>query len=336
VIDVLIQYSGLAMRHFISSILASVFCLAGVLPSEAQEVYPNRPVRIVVPFAPGGSADILARIVAIPMSSLLGQPVVVENRGGGGGSLASAYVAQAPRDGYTLLWATLSTHGYNPHLYKNLTYDVEKDFAPITVLLNIPNVIAVHPDVPAQTLPQLIAHLKAKPGSVNYGSSGNGSTTHIGGELFKSMTGTDILHVPYKSSGGMLQALLANQIQVVFDPVPSSLSYIKSGRARALAVTSEKRLSILPDVPTTGEVGLPSYVTYTWNMLAAPAGTPAPVLKKLNEAGNQAIRDPATRARLEELSAIPLGTTEEEARAHLQAELKKWGPIIKASGAKVD
>ncbi|MBV8168764.1 MAG: tripartite tricarboxylate transporter substrate binding protein [Alphaproteobacteria bacterium] len=302
----------------------------------AQDAYPTKPIRLVVPFAAAGPTDIIARLVAQKMTESLGQQIVIDNRGGAGGNLGSDIVAKAPGDGYTLLMGTVATHAINAALYPKMPYDPVKDFEPISLLVIVPGVLMVHPSAPAKTVQELIALLKANPKQYSYASSGNGTPLHLSGELFKTMAGVEMEHVPYRGSGPALIDAVSGQVPVMFDLLPSALPYIKDGKLRALAVTSPKRVETLPDVPSMDESGLKGYETYTWNALFAPANTPAAIIQKLNDAANKAIADPATRAKLIELNAQVVGTTPQQLGDHVKAELAKWTPVVKRSGATVD
>lgn len=303
-------------------------------PAAAQD-YPTRPITLVIPFAAGGSTDLVGRLVAQKMGEDLGQQVVVENRGGAGGNLGAAHVAKAEPDGYTILMATVATHALNPAIYTKMPYDAEKDFAPISLLVTVPNVLTVHPSVPANTVQELIDLLKKEPGKYSYASSGNGSPLHLSGELFKTMAGVDIVHVPYKGSGPALIDVIAGQVPMQFDNLPSSTEHIKSGKLKGLGITTKERSPSFPDMPAIADT-LPGYETYSWNALFAPAGAPPEAIKRLNEAANKAIAEPAVKEKLAEFSATVVGSTPEELAAHVKAELAKWAPIVKASGAKID
>jgi tripartite-type tricarboxylate transporter receptor subunit TctC len=313
--------------------LAAVGFLASG-PAPAQEAaYPTRPVTLLVPFPAGGSTDVVARVVAAKLGEILGQQVVVENRGGAGGNIGAAAVARAEPDGYTLLMGTISTHAINPALYPRMPYDPVESFAPVSLLVVVPNVLVVHPSLEAETVQELVALLKAEPGQHNYASSGNGTPLHLSGELFKTMAGVEMTHVPYRGSGPALNDLLGGQVRIMFDNLPSSIGHIRQGALRALAVTTAQRSPAAPDLPTMAEAGLPGYETYTWNALFAPAGTPQPVVDRLAQAAAQAVADPAVKERLADLSAVAVGAGPAELREHVKAELAKWGPIVKASGA---
>jgi tripartite-type tricarboxylate transporter receptor subunit TctC len=303
--------------------------------ARAQGDYPARPVTLVVPFPAGGSTDLVARLIAAKMIGTLGQQVVVENRGGAGGNIGSAAVARAEPDGYTILMGTVATHALNPALYKKMPYDPVAGFAPISLLALIPNVLVVNPSFPAKSVKELIDLLKAEPGAYSYASSGNGTPLHLSGELFKTMAGVDMVHVPYKGAGPALVDVMGGHVPIMFDNLPPSLEHIRAGKLRGLAVTTKERAPSIPELPTIAET-LPGYETYSWNAFFAPAGTPAPIIQRLNEAALAALKDPEVAARLKDLSATPVGSTPEELAAHVKAELAKWAPIVKASGAKLD
>jgi tripartite-type tricarboxylate transporter receptor subunit TctC len=297
--------------------------------------FPDRPITLIVPFAPGGSTDLVARIVAAKMTELLKQTVVVENRGGAGGSLGATAVAKAAPDGYTILMATVATHALNPALYKKLQYDPIKDFAPITLLVNVPNVLTANPKFPVKSVKELIELAKKEPGKYAYASSGNGSPLHLSGELFKKMAGVDLVHIPYKGSGPALVDVLAGQVPLQVDNLPSSIEHIKGGRLVALGVTTAQRVPNLPDVPAIAET-LPGYETYSWNALFAPAGTPPEVIKALHDAGVEALKDETVKKKLTDATAVIVGSTPEELGEFTKKELEKWTPIVKESGAQID
>lgn len=319
---------------FAAAIATLAAALAPAGPAAAQE-FPTRPVTLVIPFAAGGSTDLVGRLIAERMAAELGQPVVVENKGGAGGNLGAAQVAKASPDGYTILMGTVATHALNPALYKKMPYDPVTSFAPVSLLVVVPNVLVVNPDFPAKTTEELIALLKKDPGKYSYASSGNGTPLHLSGELFKSMADVDMQHIPYQGAGPALVDVLSGQVPIMFDNLPSSTSHIKSGKLRALGVTTAKRAPSFPDVPAIAEA-VPGYETYTWNAVFAPAGTPPEVVAKLNAAANKALADPKVQARLADFSAVSVGSTPEELGAHVKKEIAKWAPIVKASGAQLD
>ncbi|HZC12449.1 MAG TPA: tripartite tricarboxylate transporter substrate binding protein, partial [Thermoleophilaceae bacterium] len=317
--------------------LGVLTALAGWMaaPAGAQGDYPTRPITLVVPFPAGGSTDLVARLVAAKMAESLGQQIVIENRGGAGGNIGAAAVARAEPDGYTILMGTVATHALNPALYEDMPYDAVEDFAPISLLALIPNVLVVHPDFPAKNVKELIDLLKAEPGEYSYASSGNGTPLHLSGELFKSMAGVDMVHIPYKGAGPALVDVIAGHVPIMFDNLPPSLEHIRAGRLRGLAVTTRERAPSLPELPTIAET-LPGYETYSWNALFAPAGTPEAIVARLNAAALAALADPEVAAKLKDLSTTVVGSTPEELASHVQAELAKWAPVVRASGAQLD
>lgn len=325
------------MKRFSSIVaLALALALASVTrPAFAQQTYPDRPIRLVVPFAAGGSTDIVARIIAAKMSEILKQQVVVENRAGAGGNAGAAAVARAAPDGYTVLMGTVATHAINPALYTKMPYDPVKDFAPVSLLVNVPNVVVVHPSLNVKSVKELIELLKANPGKYDYASSGIGTPLHLSGALFESMAGVKMVHVPYKGAGPALLDVVAGQVKIMFDNLPSSIGQIRKGAVVGLAVTTKERSPAAPDIPTVAESGLPGYETYSWNAIFAPAGTPQAYIDILAKAGAEAVADPTVKARLADLSAVPVGSTPAQLADHVKAELAKWGPVVKASGASL-
>lgn len=322
------------MRKLFCGLAALCTAIALPLAATAQD-FPTRAITMIVPFPAGGSTDLVARLIANKMSEGLGQQIVVENRGGAGGNIGSAAVAKAEADGYTILMGTVATHALNPAIYTKMPYDAEKDFAPISLLVVVPNVLIVHPSVPANSVSELVELAKKEPGKFSYASSGNGTPLHLSGELFKTMAGVDIVHIPYKGAGPALIDVVGGQVPIMFDNLPSSTGHIREGRLKALGVTTAKRASSFPDLPAIAET-LPGYETYTWNALFAPDGTPPEVIKRLNEEANKAVADEAVKAKLAEFSAEVVGSTPEALGEHVKAELAKWAPIVKESGAKVD
>ena len=303
------------------------------LPALAE--FPERAVTMVIPFAAGGSTDVVGRIVAQKMGDILGQQVVVQNVGGAGGSLGAGNVARSDPDGYTILMGTISTHTLNPLILKQKPYDPIKDFAPISNLVIVPNVVEVNPELPVHTVQELIDLAKKDPGALAYASSGNGTPLHLSGELFNKMAGTEITHIPYKGSGPALTDVLGNQVPIMFDNLPSSSGHIKSGKLRALAVTTKERVPSLPDVPTVAET-LPGYETYSWNALFAPAGTPPEVIARLNAAAVEAMKDPEVIQRMTDFSARIVASTPEELGAHVAREIELWTPIVTEANIQMD
>ncbi|NBB48902.1 tripartite tricarboxylate transporter substrate binding protein [Rhizobium sp. CRIBSB] len=311
--------------------------IAGLLlAAQAQAAFPEHPVTLVVPFAAGGSTDVVARVIAEKMSEDLGQQVIVQNVAGAGGSLGAGNVARAEPDGYTILMGTVATHALNPLILKNKPYDAEADFAPVSLLVLVPNVLVVNPELPAKSVEELLALLKAEPDKWSYASSGNGTPLHLSGELFKSMAGVSMEHIPYKGSGPALNDLLGNQVSVMFDNLPSSSAHIKAGTLRALAVTTAERAPSFPDVPTMAEAGLPGYETYTWNALFAPKDTPKEVVDRLNAAAVKAMADPGVAERMKEFSATIVASTPDELATHVKAEVAKWTPVVKDANVQMD
>jgi len=314
---------------------ASAAALLSFNAGAYAQAYPERTITLVVPFAAGGSTDVVARVIAQKMGDALGQQIVVENVAGAGGNLGADRVARAEPDGYTILMGTVATHALNPLILKTKPYDPEKDFAPISLLVVVPNVLVVNPQLPVNTVAELIALLKKEPDKHAYASSGNGTPLHLSGELFKTMAGVDMQHVPYKGSGPALNDLLGNQISIMFDNLPSSSAHIKSGTLKALGVTTAERASSFPDVPTIAET-VPGYETYTWNALFAPAGTPAEAIAKLNEAAKTALADPGVAKRMADFSAKIVGSSPEELKTHVSEEIAKWGPVVKEANVQMD
>ena len=311
--------------------LAAVIAFA-TAPAAAQD-YPTRPITLVVPYPAGGGNDVLARLVAERMSKSLGGTIVVENRGGAGGTIATRQVAKSPPDGYTILIAT-SSLAINPSLYPNVGYDPRKDFAPIGLLASGANVVLVHPSVPAKSIAELIGLAKKEPGKLNFASTGSGSSVHLAAELFAAMAGIKINHVPYRGSGPALNDLLGGHVTMMFATTPSAIGIVAGGKVRALGVTGAKRAAAFPDVPTIAEAGLPGYEAELHYGLVAPAGTPRPIVDRLNAALRAALNDATLRERLGREGAVPLPSTPEEYAADIDAEEKKWGKIVRDAGVK--
>ncbi len=308
------------------------------LPTQAQDNYPSRPIRMIIPFAAGGPTDIVGRIMGAKMGQVLGQQFVVEDRTGAGGNIGADAVAKAAPDGYTILMATVSTNAINPGLYTHLPYDPINGFAPIGRVGVTPTLLLVHPSVPAKDVQSLIALMKASPGKYSYGSSGLGSILHLCGEEFKSKAGgLDVVHVPYKGSAPMDTDLMGGQVAWAFDATPTAMPLAQAGKVRAIGAGMAQRLAAMPDLPTLQEQGIAGYECYTWNAFLAPAGTPAPIVAKLNAAVNKALADPAVSSALEKAGINPTpGSTPQSTEAFVKAELAKWAPIIQASGAHID
>jgi tripartite-type tricarboxylate transporter receptor subunit TctC len=310
---------------------------------QGASAWPTKAVRIVVPFAAGGTTDILARALAPELQRVFGQPFVVDNKGGAGGNLGAAEVAKAAADGYTLLMGTVGTHAINAALYPKLPYDHVKDFAPITLVAGVPNVLVLNPanaqKYGISSVPDLARAARANPGKLNMASSGNGTSIHLAGELFKTMTGTFMVHFPYRGSGPALLDLIGGNMDLMFDNLPSAMPHIKSGKLKALAVTSATRSAALPDLPTVAEAGGPvlrDFEASSWFGLLAPAGTPADILGRLQQEINKALQLPAVKERLLGLGANPSGLSGAEFARYIDAETAKWAKVVKASGAKID
>jgi len=306
------------------------------LAAGPADTFPSKPVRIVVPFTPGGSTDILARAVGQKLAEAWGQPVVIENKPGAGGNVGVELVAKSAPDGYTIVMGHIGTFAANPALYRQLPYDPVKDFAPITLVAMVPNVLVVGPAVQSRSLAELIAYAKANPGKLDYGSGGNGSAAHLATEYFRMRTGVELQHVPYKGTGPAVADLLGGQIGVMITGALPLLPHIRSGKLRALAVASPKRLAILPDVPTIAESGYPGFAAVQWYGLFAPAATPKDVVAKINRDAIRALKDPAVAERLASEGAEPVGDTPEQFGAFVKSEIELWGKVIRESGAKVD
>ncbi|WP_188969589.1 Bug family tripartite tricarboxylate transporter substrate binding protein [Neoroseomonas lacus] len=311
--------------------------LVATLPARAQQAaYPDRPIRMVIPFAPGGAADVVGRLTAQAMSEDLGQPVVVENRGGSGGIIGSQAALQAPADGYTIVLHTLSSGVMNAGLYRSMPFDLHRAFAPVGLVGTVPNIIVVNPGVPAQTLQELIALVRANPGRITYASSGPGTIVHLSGHMLANAIGAEMVHVPYRGSGPALADLMAGTVQVMVDTLPPYVALVQSGQVRALAMASRTRNAALPDVPTAAEAGLPGYETYNWHGVFVATGTPAPIIARLERALRNAIAAPATRQRLIALGVDPRGTGAEELATFWDEQFRIWIPIIRASGATAE
>ncbi len=305
----------------------------------AENAFPSKPIKFIVPYPPGGPLDTIARLTGQLVSQRLGQPIIIDNKPGAGGNLGADFVAKSSPDGYTILMGAVATHAINPTLYKKMPYDAAKDFAPITLLVSTPNVLVVNPSVKARTVTELIALAKREPGKLNFGSGSNGSAGHLAGELFKSIAGIDMTHVPYKGSAPALQDLLVGQIQLMFDNLASAMPQIKAGKLNALAVTTAKRSAFAPDLPTMAESGgaaLAGFDISTWFGVFAPAGTPKEIIAILNQEFNRAIRLAEVKEKLDGMGAEAIGTTPEAFATYIKTEASKYADVIKKSGAQVD
>ena len=316
--------------------LALATAFAASAASALAQPYPSQPIKMIVPFTAGGTTDILARTIGQKLGEAWKQPVIVENKPGAGGNIGADTVAKAKPDGYTLLMGTIGTQAINQSLYAKMPYDAAKDFAPITLVAIVPNVLLVHPSVPAKNVAELVALAKSKPGQLNFASSSTGGSPHLSGEMFKQMTGTDIVHVPYKGSAPAITDLLGGQVSMMFDNLPSGLPHVQGGKLRALAVTSAKRSPAAPDIPTIAESGVTGYEVDSWFGILAPAGTPKEIVAKLNAEIVKILQMPDVKERLAAQGAVPVGNTPEQFAEHIARETAKWAKVVKTSGAKVD
>jgi len=318
-------------------LLAILACLA--LPASAADAnkdYPVRPVRMVNPFPPGGSSDPMCRLLADALSKAFGQQVVVDNRGGGNGNIGTAIVARGNTDGYTVLFASGTTFTVNPFVYRDQGFDPKKDLDPVVKYAAVPNVLVVHPSIQARTLAEFTGVAKAKAGELNYASAGNGSSMHLASELYQRMTGTKMVHVPYVSPGQATQDTMANRTQLIFHLVAAVYPQVNAGNLRALAVLAPARSGVLPDVPTTKEAGLPGLESGTWYAVMVPAGTPRPVVAKLNAEVNRALADQAFRKRVTEMGGTLMGGTPQDVSSYIATEAKKWSEIVRAAGVRIE
>jgi tripartite-type tricarboxylate transporter receptor subunit TctC len=322
------------MIRFFAPILAAV-ALAAAPVANAQSPA-AKPIRLICPFPPAGAVDIASRAIANELARILGQTVTVENRPGAGGNIGGVEAARSAPDGTTLLMTTSGINAINPALYKKMPFDPIKDLAPVAALVSLSNVLVVHPSVKANSVADVIAMAKAEPGKMNYASSGNGTSIHMSGEMFKHLAKVDIVHIPYKGSAPAVSDLLGGQVMMMFDNIPSALPHIKAGKLRALAVTGAKRDPLLPDVPTVAEAGVPGYESGVWFGLAVPAGTPKDEITRLNEAAAKGTKAPEFIKRMTELGYTIIGSTPEQMAEMNKVETARWGPIVKASGANVD
>ena len=319
----------------VSAVLLGLTVGASALAQTADN-YPNRSITMVVAFPAAGTTDILARLIGQKLTDKFKQTVVVENRPGAGGNIGTAFVAKAPPDGYTIMMGTIGTQSINPSLYKKMPYDAAKDFVPITRAAMVPNLLVVNKDAPFNTLPEMMAYGKANPGKLTYGSSGNGTTLHLSGELFNLMSGSKITHIPYKGSTPAVADLMGGQISMIFDNMPSVIQQVKSGRLKALAVTSAQRNAQLPEIPTIQELGVVGYEVWSWFGLLAPAATPKPIVDKLNATIVDIIKQPDVQAKIIELGAVPVPETSAEFGAFIEAETLKWAKVIKEANIGMD
>ena len=326
------------MTHRIVS-LTAIVALAGAMSSAVAQSgsanFPDKPIKIVVTFTTGGAPDILARLIGERLTAAWGQPVIVDNKPGAGGNLGADFVAKAPPDGYTIVVGTVGTHSINGALYSKMPYDMVKDFTPITLLATTPNMLVINNDVPAKNLKDFIA-LGKKEGKMTFASSGAGTSIHVSGELFKTMTGIDMVHIPYKGRATAIPDLLGGRVTMMFDNMPSSLALVREGKLRALGVTSSMRSPAAPDIPTIAESGLPGFDAVSWFALFAPANTPKPIIDKLQTEVRKILKTPDISKRLADNGLDPVGGTPDELAAYQKSEISKWAKVVKDSGAKVD
>lgn len=319
-------------------LLMAFACVALFFPFTlfAQSSYPNKPIQLIIPFPPGGTSDIVGRILADALSKELGQPVIVENKGGAGGSIAARLLVQSPSDGYTLLVGTTSTHGTNSAVYKSLPYDAIKDFTPITKLISAPGVIAVNPSFPAKNYAEFLKVVQESPDKYSYASSGTGGATHMGMEYFKSVTGVKIIHVPYRGSGPAINDVIAGQVPILYDTLASSISHIKAGKMVAIGVAFGSRSSELPEIPTFAELGLNGYDPEMWNGLLAPAKLPEPILRKIHAATVSAINKPGIKAKYASLGAVVIGNSPEQFAEQIRADVEKWKKVAQFGNVSLE
>lgn len=318
-------------RSWLALVLAA--CAAAHLPTAFAQAYPSKPIRLVVTFPPGGAPDTLARIFS--EKAQLGQSVVVDNKPGAGGNIGSDFVAKSAPDGYTIVMGTVGTHSINGTLYKKMPYDMTRDFAPISLIANAPNLLVVNNDLPVKTVPELITYMKANPNKLSFGSPGVGTSVHVSGELFKSMTGTQMTHAPYKGRQFAIPDLIGGSIQLMFDNMPSALPMAKEGKIRAVAVTTAKRSPAAPEIPTVAE-SLPGFEATTWFALFAPAGTPKPVIDRLHAETVRIFKLPDVQERLQKLGLEPIISSPDELARYQATEIVKWSKVVKESGASAD
>lgn len=323
------------LLHTASLVAAAAVLGPGAAGALAQE-YPKKPITMIVPYPAGGATDILARALGEKLTASLGQQVVIDNRPGANGNIGAQIAAKAAPDGYTLLMSPASTLTHNPSLYSKMPFDPLKDFAPISIVAETPMVVVVNPAVPAKSIKELVDLAKSKPGALSFASPGTGSSPHLSGELFKLMTKTDMVHVPYKGAAPAVTDLVGGQVQLMFDTIVSSLPHVKSGKLRALAVTPAKRSPLRPELPTVAEAGVPGYEATTWFGLLAPAGTPKPIIEKLHNEVVKILKTPDMKSRLDQLGAEPIGNTPEEFTAAMKQEMAKWAKVVADAAVRLE
>jgi tripartite-type tricarboxylate transporter receptor subunit TctC len=321
-----------------NSFLKNLFLCACLLVASCPVIadpYPDHAIKWIVPWPPGGGADVIARLLGNPVAEALGKPVIIDNRGGAAGNIGAVAAARSPADGYTIVFAYSGTHSINRHLYKDMPFE-EKDFAPVIFLTSVPQMLVVNANLPFKTVQDIIDAARANPGRLTYGSSGNGAINHLTGQLFSDMAGVKLLHVPYKGGGPAAAAVMAGEVDMVFGEPSTLLPHVASGRVRAIATTGAKRSASLPELPTIAEAGVPGYAVTSWNGVLVPAGTPRDEILLLNKAFNQALRDPEMRERLLKIGYEPVGGPPEAFSQHIDEETAKWGPVIKQSGLQIN
>ena len=320
---------GRAAIATLFALMAALLCSSNAL---AQQPWPNKPIRWISPWPAGGANDIFSRAIAQKLTESLGQPVVVDNKAGAAGTIGSDLAAKSPGDGYTIVMGSSPTHAIAPSVYSALPYDPIRDFVPVTLVAVVPNVLVVHPSVPAKSVAELIAYAKANPGKINFSSTGNGTSQHLSGELFKTLTGVDIVHIPYKGTAPALTELLAGTVQMAFENLPTMLPHIQSGKLRALAVTLAKRSAAMPDLPTVAEAGVPGYEASVWFGVLMPAKTPRPIVDRLHDEVMKALETPDLKMRMASLGAEVVGLGPDQFAAYLTKEIPKWAQVVKAAG----
>ena len=328
----------MSLRKLIARLAVATMVLSAVAGAQAQsaaQTYPNKPIRIVVTFTPGGAPDIIARLLGERFTAAWGQPVVIDNKPGSGGNIGSDFVAKSAPDGYTLVVGTVGTHSINGALYTKMPYDMVRDFSPVSLVATTPNLLVVHNDVPAKTVQELIA-LGKREGKMSFASSGSGTSIHVSGELFKSMTGIDMTHIPYKGRASALPDLLGGRVTMMFDNMPSSLPLVREGKLRALGVTSLTRSPAAPDIPTIAESGLPGFEAVSWFAMFAPAGTPKPVVDKIQAEISRILKTPELAKKLTDIGLEPVGSTPEELAAYQREEIVTWAKVVRDSVASAE
>lgn len=327
------RFSAHSFTTFATGIVTAV--VASLSIAHASDTFPNKPIKFIVPYAAGGATDTTARLVSKELTAILGQPVIVENKAGAGGNIGTDYVAKSTPDGYTMLLAYTGPMAINPSLYDSLPFRPQQDFAPVTLLAQAPQILGVHPSIPATTVDELVAYAKANPTALFFGSSGNGGADHLAGELFKMRTGAQITHVPYKGGAPALADLVAGRTQLQFMTIPASIGHIQAGRIRPLAILAKERYPLFPDVPTISEAGVKNYDVNNWYGVVVAAGTPEPIVNKLNNALIKALRSNEVQTRFSGLGLVPVSNTPKEFQSFIAAESARWAEIIRVSGASL-